>query len=60
LDRYLSVERCVGTDGSACSGVFGPIVESGFVCSDRLLSVERWVGTDRLVWSGGLRPIFEC
>jgi len=31
----LSMERCVGTDSSVWSGVFGPIVEYGAVCWDR-------------------------
>jgi len=43
--RYLSVERCFGTDNRVWSGVIRPIFECGPVCWDRFLCVERCVWT---------------
>jgi len=40
-DRYLSVERCIGTDIMMWSGGFGPIIKCGTLCWEGFLCVER-------------------
>ena len=45
-DRYLSVERCIGTDILVWSGGFGPIIKCGTLCWEGHLCVERYFGTE--------------